>query len=198
MNKKEVRFFEFENQSQEEMGVSGYAATFDKPTILYVVDGLEFREVIDKDAFKETDMKDCCFKYNHNDAVMILSRTRGGSLKLKTDDFGLFFDSKLFDTQSGRDVHTLVKAGVLDRCSFAFTIAEGGARYDKQTRTRIITKIEKLWDVSIVDTPAYDTTSVSARSFFDAEAEREIREQAEAAQRENAVREILELTKGEK
>jgi hypothetical protein len=46
---------------------------------------------------------------------------------------------------------------------------------------RTIRKIKKLYDISAVDIPAYDTTSISARSFFEAEAEKE-RKAAEAAQ----------------
>ena len=36
---------------------------------------------------------------------------------------------------------------------------------DRKTRTTTITKIEKLWDVAIVDNPAYESTSVSARTL---------------------------------
>jgi len=195
MSNKEIRFLDFENQSQEDMVVEGYAATFNQPTVLYVRDGIQYKEVISKNAFQNTDMKDCCFKYNHSDNVMILARTRGGSLQLKTDEHGLFFRSKLFDTQSGRDVHTLVKAGVLDRCSFAFTIAKDGDVFDKQTRTRTILKIDKLYDCSIVDIPAYDSTSVSARSFFDAEADKELKEIADAMDRELRMTKLKELLK---
>jgi phage head maturation protease len=55
--------------------------------------------------------------------------------------------------------------------SFSFTVSE--QRYDKENRMRVITGIRKLYDVSAVDIPAYDTTSISARSFFEAEAEEE-------------------------
>ena len=65
----------------------------------------------------------------------------------------------------------LVKQGGLDKCSFAFTIREES--YDRKTRTRHIKKIDKLFDVAIVDIPAYDSTSVSARNFFELEREKE-------------------------
>jgi phage head maturation protease len=55
--------------------------------------------------------------------------------------------------------------------SFAFVVKQ--ERYDRLTRTRHIEKIEKLFDVSAVDIPAYDTTSISARSFFEMEIEKE-------------------------
>ena len=194
---KEIRTLDFQNQTDEEMSIQGYAATFDTPTVIYKIDGKEYIEVIDKKAFDKTDMKDCCLKYNHSNQVMILARTRGGSLKLKTDEKGLFFDSKLFKTSSGMDVHLLVKERVLDKCSFAFTIAPGGDIYDPKTRTRTITNIEKLWDVSIVDIPAYDSTSVQARSFFDAEAEKERLEKRERERKLKVLKLKLQLSKGE-
>ena len=51
--------------------------------------------------------------------------------------------------------------------SFAFTVADGGDTWtfgEKET-TRDITSIEKLWDVSVVDTPFYDSTSIYSRSL---------------------------------
>lgn len=194
---KEIRTLDFANQSDEEMSIQGYAATFNRPTVLYKIEGVEFKEVIARTAFDKTDMKDCCLKYNHSDQVMILARTRGGSLKLKTDDNGLFFDAKLFNTTSGKDVHLLVKEGVLDKCSFAFTIAPDGDTYDPKTRTRTITNIEKLWDCSIVDIPAYDSTSVQARSFFEAEAEKERLDKRERDRKVKRLALMLELTKGD-
>jgi len=193
-NKEYLEPIEFRNLSEDDMKLSGYAVTFNQPTVLYKIGGLEFKEVIDRNAFVGTDMKDCCLKYNHDGSFPILARTRGESLKIKTDDYGLYFDAKLFDTQSARDIYTLVKGGALDKCSFAFTIAEGGDLYDPKTRTRTITKFEKLWDLSVVDVPSYNSTSVSARSFFEAEAEKELMEMRELELRKKKIMLLLELS----
>jgi HK97 family phage prohead protease len=172
---KEIRIakIEINADTQGEMILEGYAATFEQPTVLYAFDGIEHKEVIDRNAFNTADFKDCCLKYNHQDSVPILARTRGNSLELKVDDVGLFFRAKLFDTSISRDVYKLVQEGGLDKCSFAFTVAEDGDEYDRTptTRMRRITKIEKLWDCSIVDVPAYDSTVVSARNYFSAKEE---------------------------
>ena len=56
--------------------------------------------------------------------------------------------------------------------SFSFTVRE--ASYDSVTHTRTITKVKKLYDVSAVDIPAYNDTSISARSFFEEEHSREL------------------------
>ena len=204
MNKKERKErkefldpIEFRNLSEEEMTLSGYAVTFNQPTVLYKRGDMEFKEVISRDAFKNTDMRDCCLKYNHDGSFPILARTRGDSLKIRVDDYGIYFDAKLFDTQSARDIYTLVKGGALDKCSFAFTIAEGGEEYDQKTRTRTITNIEKLWDLSVVDTPAYNSTSVSARSFFEAEAEKELMEMRELELRRKKLNLLLATSRKE-
>lgn len=162
---------EVRQNDEDGMILEGYAATYDNPTVLYKVGETEYKEVIDRGAFDEMITKDCCLKYNHSNSVPILARTRGGSLNLLVDEVGLKFSAKLFDTQVARDVYTLVKQGALDKCSFAFTIKDDA--YDRATNTRHIKKIDKLFDVAIVDVPAYDTTTVSARSFFEMEIERE-------------------------
>lgn len=166
INNLEIRMSE-----DNSMVLEGYAATYDNPTVLYEFDGIAYNEVIDRGAFNGMDSKDCCLKYNHSNNVPILARTRGGSLELIVDDIGLRFKANLFNTQSSRDVYELVKQGGLDKCSFAFTIKEES--YERDSRTRHIKKIDKLYDVAIVDIPAYDSTSVNARSFFELEREKE-------------------------
>ena len=69
--------------------------------------------------------------------------------------------------------------------SFSFTIAESS--YDEETRTRTIIRVKKLYDVSAVTFPAYEQTSISARSFFEAERQKE----AEFLERERRRKELL-------
>jgi hypothetical protein len=88
---------------------------------------------------------------------------------LTVDELGLKFESDLIDTQSNRDVYAMVKAGILSECSFGFTCSpiDGSEWKDLDTDKplRRIMKIDRLFDVSIVDTPAYENTEVYARSF---------------------------------
>ena len=186
-NKKyQLREVELRNATVEEkdgkMVLEGYAAVFDKPTVLFKHAGIEYKEVIDKRAFDDADLSDCCLKYNHN---LLLARVRGGSLKLYIDDVGLRFNAELFNTTISRDVYTIVKAGGLDKCSFAFRVKE--QRFDFATHTRTILKVEKLYDVAVVDTPAYNDTSVSARSLFEMEIENEQKELENSKLRERLI-----------
>jgi len=151
--------------NDNEMKISGYAITFNQPTVLFEMNGIEYKEVIDSRALNSTPLNDVLLRYNHNVTTTPLARTRGGSLKLNIDNKGLFFEATLFNTQSARDIYTLVKERGLDKMSFGFIAGEDN--YDKKTNTRMINKIDKLFEISIVDQPAYDSTSVEARGFFE-------------------------------
>ncbi len=176
------------SEESNKLILEGYAAKFDTPTVLYKINGVEYKEIIDKGAFDNCDMKDCCLKYNHEASVPLLARTRGGSLKLSIDEVGLKFHAELVDTQVSRDVYALVQAGVLDKCSFAFTISEDGDYFDKETLTRHLTKLDKLFDVAIVDIPAYEDTNVSARSFFELDYEKNKQECLQRATRKRKLK----------
>lgn len=80
---------------------------------------------------------------------------------------GLKMRAELIDTQSNQDIFKSVVAKLLDKMSFAFTTKE--EKYDFDTDTRTILKIDKLYDVSIVDMPYYDSTSVYARNLDNSE-----------------------------
>ena len=147
------------------MILEGYASIFNSPTVLYKCGDIEYKEVIDANAFDGADMSDCCLKYNHGGAVH--ARVRGGSLKLEVDETGLKFRAELIDTTDSVDLYKRVKNNLIDKCSFAFSVKEYA--FNEETFTRTIQKIDKLYDVAVVDMPAYKDTTVSARSFFEME-----------------------------
>lgn len=155
-------------EKDEDMTITGYAAVFDRSTVLWECDGVEYKEVISRGAFDGADFKNCCLKYNHVGGAY--ARTRGGSLSLETDDYGLKFTAKLLDTTDSVDLYKKIRGGLIDKCSFAFTVDE--EEYDRTTHTRTIKKIGKLLDVSVVDIPAYEDTDVSARDYFKSEDEK--------------------------
>ena len=197
--KKEVRFAaaikrgEDSNPDEGKMIVEGYAVTFDKETLI----GDEehgFYEVIDKGAFDNADIKDVPLKYNHTDNHLILARTRNGSLTLSVDETGLKIRAELLDTQSNRDIYKSIEAGLLDKMSFAFTVS--GQSWDRsgEIPKRTITAIDRLFDVSVVDLPAYDSTSIAvARSLEYADAEIKALESAENEAKANVMRKRLSI-----
>ncbi|MDQ0158967.1 HK97 family phage prohead protease [Alkalibacillus salilacus] len=188
----QIRVLEGESDEDEQLYVEGYAATFDEPTVLMTIGDTEFKEQIDDKAFEEADMSDVIFNYNHSGKVM--ARTRNKTLQLSVDDKGLYVRARLDGTSEGRNLYEEIQGGYIDRMSFAFTVAE--ASFDRDNHTRTIRKVKKLYDVSAVDIPAYDTTSLSARSYFEAEAEKEKKALDSAEKRKELKKDILkELAK---
>lgn len=168
---KEVRLKEvraLEDAENEAMKIEGYAIVFDEPTDLggYI-------EIIERGALDDCDMSDVCLKYNHEDTYLVMARTRNKSLQLEVDDHGLKVYAELIDTQSNRDVYKSIRAGLLDKMSFAFVVSDANWDTVDGVDIRRITGIGKLFDVSVVDVPAYDQTEVFARSKEAVEKEQE-------------------------
>ena len=177
MSDKEKRYLEIRASENEEMIVEGYAVVFDQVTDLGWC-----KEIIAQNSLSEADMKDCVLRYNHDDSRLSLARTRNGSLTFEVDGYGLKIRAKICDTTEGRDLYKMVKEGYVDKMSFAFTTRE--AKWDYETDTRTITKIDKLYDVSIVDLPAYEGTDIYARSKekYNTEKEQYLKEKEEKRQ----------------
>lgn len=164
--KAERRLIDIRAIEGDKMIIEGYAITYDKPAT-HEIGGRKFTETIKRGALDRTDMKDVPLRYNHNDNVMIMARTRNKSLQLIKDENGLKIIAELIDTQSNRDLYKAIKEGLIDKMSFAFTVADGGDAwtFESDETKRDVTNIAKLWDVSVVDTPFYDSTSIYARSL---------------------------------
>lgn len=154
------------DNEEGKMIIEGYAITYDQPAT-HEYGSRKFTEIIKKGALDYTDMKDVPLRYNHNDTWCIMARTRNNSLQLIKDEKGLKIRAELIDTQSNRDIYKSIQEGLIDKMSFAFTVADKGDiwSYGELETIREVTNIKKLYDVSVVDTAFYDTTSVYARSF---------------------------------
>lgn len=167
---KEMRISELRaldiTEENKDMIVEGYAAVFETETDLGWC-----KEVISRNAFNDCNMSDCVLKYNHNDNCLILARTRNKSLELTVDNKGLKIKANLIDTTQNRDIYKMIKAGLLDKMSFAFSVRK--QEWDYENDVRRITEISQLFDVSVVDVPAYETTEIYARSKEDYEKEKE-------------------------
>lgn len=202
INEKEVQFRDFRltaietrkgEDGIEELILEGVPVVFDTETVLWKGKYYEEREVIVSTAFDNCDMSDVIFNFNH--CGRVYARTRNGSLTLWLESDGLHMRAILNSADEGhKELYRDVQSGLIDRMSFAFHVEESkwefkqvdGEEYEIETRT--ITKIDKLYDVSAVDIPAYDTTSISARRSFDAARE-------ERAEEIRKAKEELELAK---
>lgn len=159
---KEIRKLDLQFRAEEtddkKMEIKGYAVVFNSP------ETYSYTEVISDKALDNADMSDVVLRYNHNDSFMVLARTRNDSLKLSVDEKGLMIDAILQDDITDhKNIFNAIKSGLIDKQSFAFVVDED--EYDYDTDTRTITKIGKVFDVSVVDQPFYNATDVSiARS----------------------------------
>lgn len=145
--------------------VSGYAVVFDTWS-----NDLGFYEKILKGAITEDTIKrsDVICKLNHDDQkVLGRSKYGEGSLILEVDDKGLKYTFEAPRTQYGDELLEYLRRGDITGSSFAFTIEEDEFSYqwpfDKAADPvlcREVIKVDKLFDVSPVFTPAYNQTSV--------------------------------------
>jgi HK97 family phage prohead protease len=148
-----------DNENLDNLIIEGYFALYEDETELW--EGSY--EILSRGAFDKSLNNDIRALWNHN-TQYVLGRNKSGSLEIKTDDKGLFGIIKLPKTQYAEDLYELVKRGDVDQCSFGFNIideeleelANGGYRWR-------INEID-LHEISVVTFPAYENTTVQARS----------------------------------
>ena len=100
-----------------------------------------------------------------HDTRLVLGRTKAGTLELREDARGLWGSIKInrADTDA-MSLYARVQRGDVDQCSFGFDIEEetfvdlGGGKCRWE-----ITKVNPLYEVSVVTFPAYEETAVKAR-----------------------------------
>lgn len=163
MSEREYRnFAEVRSEDSAEYRVEGYASTFE-PYEMCEIEGEKYFERIEPTAFDECDMSDVVLRVDHAGAVY--ARTSAGTLTVNSDDHGLHTEADLSRTANSRALYEEIKAGNYPQMSFCFTVPEGGDHFDKDSRTRVIERIGKLYDVSPVSFPANPTTELHARAL---------------------------------
>ena len=141
--------------------VEGYASTYE-PYVMFSDGDINYSERIDAHAFDEADMSDVIMQYDHEGRVY--ARQSNGTLKVFADDHGLKIRADLSKTEGSRRLYEDIKAGMITQMSFAFTVDSD--HYEKETRTRVIDSIKRVYDVSAVSIPANPGTEISARDYF--------------------------------
>ena len=160
--------FRIQQAENEPLKIIGYAARFNELS----EEMWGMREKIAPGAFTEAIGKsDVRALWNH-DPNYVLGRTKNGTLQIREDEQGLFYEVTPPDAQWARDLVESIKRGDVDQSSFAFTVEaqEWDERSDPITRT--IVKVRELFDVSPVTYPAYPTATSGVRSLKDVAEER--------------------------
>ena len=167
---KEIRTLNIESSDSESRELAGVAIVFNAESeIMYDKEKRKyFREVIAPEAITDELIQnsDVRFLYNHNNDKILARSNKGcGSLKIVKREDGVAFSFDAPNTSLGNDVRELVKDGTLTQCSFAFTYSDCKWDFTEKIAKRTITRIDGLYDLSIVTVPAYPQTSVTARGL---------------------------------
>lgn len=193
-NGREYRNIALEvRENGQDFVVEGYASTFNQPYVLYHIENDKVvEEQVDARAFDNADMSDVIFQYDHEGRVF--ARLSNDTLKLSTDEHGLFVSAYLGGTQEGRNLYEEIKGGYTNKMSFGFTVKDDEITETKKGYLRTLRSISKVYDVSAVSLPANDYTEISARSHCDgaiAEIEAERLQAEEEARKLAEQKEIL-------
>lgn len=139
--------------------IEGYFALYEQETELFK----NTYEIISRGAFDNTIKNDVRALWNHN-TQYVLGRSKNGSLQLRADEKGLFGTIKLPKTQYAEDLYSLVQRGDIDQASFGFNILDEDLEELSNGGYRWRMKDIDLHEISVVTFPAYENTTVHARS----------------------------------
>lgn len=178
----------------KEYRVEGYASTFE-PYLYYSYEDVDYYEQVDPHAFDESDLTDVVFRYDHEG--MVYARQKNGTLEVEPDEHGLHVSADLSRTAAAREMFENIRSGMIDQMSFAFTVTEDS--YNKDTHTRTILKVGKVYDVSAVSIPANpgtDISAVSARNWVNGVIDAEKAERLEREKRIARINRIYNIKMG--
>lgn len=156
---------EVRKSDDEKRKIVGYGARFNELSeVLFF-----FREKIAPGAFKSALEKSDARALINHDPNYVLGRTKSGTLNLNEDEVGLRYEIDPPDTSYANDLLVSIDRGDITQSSFAFTVGKEGESWDESgdIPIRTIHKFDEIFDVSPVTYPAYESTSVGARSMVD-------------------------------
>jgi HK97 family phage prohead protease len=139
--------------------IEGYAALFNSRS-----ENLGgFTETILPGAFRDSlRVRDNIMFYYNHDSNQVLASTRAGTLRLEEDNRGLKVSASIAPTSYGRDAKILVERGDVTGFSFGFSMpARGGDEWNSEGTERVLKSV-RLFEVSLVGSPAYSETNGTA------------------------------------
>jgi HK97 family phage prohead protease len=144
----------------EDLKIEGYFAVFNSN--YEMAPGIS--ESIAPGAFQNSLANDVRALTNH-DTTLVLGRTKANTLELREDSRGLFGSIKINpNDQDAMNLYERVKRGDVDQCSFGFDIVSEDTEYREDGSVHWTITDLILYEVSCCTFPAYEETSISARS----------------------------------
>lgn len=157
-------FTEYRAESTEEgIGhITGVPIVFEQPTDI----GGWFEETIARGAISEDVLRDVAFFFNHDLNTKPVARTRTGKLRFSIENDGVHMDAEVNLRRSdSNDLYLAIQDGDIDGMSFMFRVeADEWTNLDTDYPKRRIIKIGYVQEVSAVNYPAYEGTSINARA----------------------------------
>lgn len=167
VNNLEIRSIQGDDGQPEKPVISGYAAVYNSESdLLYGF----FREVIRPGAFDGSLGNDVRALWNHN-ASYVLGRTTAGTLDIRSDAKGLYFEVTPPNATWASDLVESIRRKDINQMSFGFMVNEDNwETLEDGTEMRELLDVD-LQEVSVVTFPAYQATSAGVRSIDEAEEE---------------------------
>ena len=182
---RQTQFRSAEPADGQPMVLEGYFVVFDQP--YYIDDYCE--EVIDRHAFDNAVMTDVLALIDHNSRLVLGRKNdKVQTLEFDIDDTGLYGKIQINpDDIDARSLRARVLRGDVDQASFGFI--ERRWEYEDLPDGRIrrkVLEVAELCELTVCTFPAYEQTSVSARSRKDDALRKEVLER-----RKNSLRRKL-------
>lgn len=166
----------------EDLKIEGYFAVFD--SVYEIAPGMS--ESIAPGAFTKTLSGDIRALTNH-DTTLVLGRTKAHTLELREDSHGLWGSIKINRNDAdAMNLYERVKRGDVDQCSFGFNIRSEDTDIREDGSVHWTLRDVDLFEVSACTFPAYEETSISARS----QQRDEIQKRTMQAWRESAMKKL--------
>lgn len=136
--------------------ITGYGMLFNQPSV-----PMPFIEYIKPEALDGLDLSNVMLLRSH-DFDQILARVDSGTLSVRVDDKGLYFEATMPETTLGNDTLADIKAGNIKGCSIGFNIGDDDwSRDDSGQTIHQINEISQLNEISLTPIPAYQQTSAN-------------------------------------
>lgn len=166
----------------EALKIEGYFAVFDS---VYEI-GPGMSESVAPGAFTKTLSGDIRALTNH-DTTLVLGRTKAHTLELREDSHGLWGSISINPKDAdAMNLYERVKRGDVDQCSFGFDIRSEDTDIREDGTIHWTIREVDLYEVSACTFPAYEETSISARS----QQRDEIQKRTMQAWRESAMKKL--------
>ena len=168
---KEVRAYlcDVQTRADEHRGnvVEGIPIVYNKRTDI----GGMWEEIIDEGALDGADLKDVRFLVNHDVDSIPLARSRNNNenstmqMTVESDGLHIRVDLDTEGNPRAKELYSAIKRQDISGMSFMFSVkGDKWENLDSEYPTRHITALDKVFEVSAVTFPAYEQTSINARS----------------------------------